>query len=1166
METNQNYCFFFLKKLSKLLIISKFALLLFLFTVPQVTAEVFSQNGMLTINESNITVRQLFQKIETKTDIAFLYNDRFTDLDAFVNANYQNTSLSDLLADVLKNTSLNYQVLENNMVVLVPKSNIEDFRVTGTITGENGQTLPGATVVEKGTTTGTVTSVNGVYEITVSGPQATLVISFMGYITQEVALAGRSVVNVELEADLTELTEVVVIGYGTRSSRDVTTSISSITSDAISQSISMTAETAMQGRMAGVQVTNPGGNPLARPQVRIRGVNTWGISNPLYVIDGVPVTEFGAGYEGLEDARATDVRGPLNIMATIDPNDIESISVLKDASAAAIYGVRAANGVILITTKRGRVGRPQVEFSSRYGRQTITQELDVLNTAQYTAHIQRVHASDPTLEISPENEGRFDPADPRYLGNSPTYNWQEALKNNGAPTQDYSLRISGATDRTDYFVSGSFSETQGALVHNELQRYSGSFKINTQINDWIKAGVNYRISQAEGRDNSFRINFWEYAMFPPWQRIYDESGPGGFAPTVEGVLPDGSYSSTKLFGQGTRLHSIASFALNEQRYETNRSLGNVYFELEPVKNLTVRAQVSMDNYQTIRYQFNDHRTSVFDYTRGDPRQIGGGSSVGTYEERNVYNNNMIKEIFINYVTSINGHNLDLLFSGMDQQYNSKYVGASTQYMTTTRDYLRRLGGENQYTSLGSDLTRHSLQGLLGRIGYNYQFTYYLDLVLRRDGSARFAPENRWGTFPAVSAAWRISNEAFMSDLDWLDDLKLRAGWGQLGNQEVRNMAYLSAIATNPTFAWGNTPDGLGNFSSAATVFAMANRDLQWERTATTNIGFDALLFGGLLFTAEYYDKNTEGILQTVALPNSVGVTQQPVDNVASVRNRGFEVALNYQGQVGDLVYNIGGNFTMNDNEVTSTYKGIPLFGQGIEEGYPLFYLRGYKLGGIFQNQSEIDAWLAQNTDDNYQLAKVGPGDFYFQDLRGAPENEGEFYTEGADGTINQYDQVYLGKSIPGHFYGFNLNLVYRVIDFGAVFTGVGDVVKFNQVRQSLEYTPGTGGNLSVDVLNSWSPENPNSTMPRIMRGDPANNFRASDYFVESAAYLRLSNIQVGYTLPRAFYTFTNDNVSNVRIYLGATNLLTLTPYKGLDPESDKYPLPRVFFMGLNARF
>lgn len=1164
-----NYCRLSVNwRLKKLLLTMKLTFVTLLVFTLQVSATVYSQTKTFNFSLKNVSVKEVFKTIETQSDFRFFYNDELSDVNRLVSLDLSNQRVEDVLSQLFDKTHVTFKVLENNLIVITPVGLInQKFPITGTVTdASTNEPIPGVNVTVEGTTLGTVTNIDGKYSLELPSTGGVLLFSFVGYNTERIQASGNNIIDVHLIPDIKKLDEVVVIGYGSRSKKDVTTSISTVNSGSIAKVVAMSPEVAMQGRMTGVQVAGTSGNPMARPTIRIRGVNTWGVSSPLYVIDGVPVTEFGSGIEGKEDARASDVRGPLNIMTLIDPNDIESISVLKDASAAAIYGVRAANGVILITTKKGQGDKPKVEFSSRYGIQNITQKIDVLNTAQYAKHVQDVYASDPTISIDPLNKDVFDPNSPKYLGNGSTYDWQEALKNKNAPTQDYSLRLSGGTQKSDYFVSMGYSNMEGTLIGSQLERYSGSFKINTQATKWLKTGVNYRITSAKGKDNDFLVTYWQAAQTPPWQPIYDPNGPGGYAPTVGGLQTDGTYKSDKLYGTGTRLNIPGLLSVNDADYKSLRNMGNAYIEIEPVKNLKIKGSVSMDMYTTNRYEFRDFRSSVFDYTAGDPRSIGGGNSVGTYGERDVYNNNLVKEITVNYNNAFGKHNIDVLFSGMDQQYNSKYTGMSTEYMTTTYSYLRRLGGENKYTNVGSDISRSALEGILGRIGYNYNSKYYLDLTLRRDGSARFAPENRWGTFPSASVAWRISSESFLSNISWLNDLKLRAGWGQLGNQEVRDLAYLSPIATNPTYAWGNNQEAIGKgyFSSGATVFGLANPNLQWEKTSTTNIGLDAVLISNLNLSVEYYNKLTTGILQEVSLPNSTGVSQQPVDNIASVRNSGIEISINYNGEVGDFHYNVGGNLTTVKNNVEKTYKDIPL--GNIEEGYSLFYLKGYKVDGIFQSQEEIDAWKETHKDANYQTAKIAPGDMYFKDVRSAPKKPNEFYTETPDSVINNYDQVYLGKTIPGFFYGLNINLDYKNFDLGAQFTGVGDVVKYNDVRAAMEYTPGTGNNLSTKVLNSWTPEHHSTSMPRVIGGDPAQNFRYSDHFVESAAYFRLSNIQLGYTLPTSFYSFTKNSVSNLRVYAGFSNLFTITKYTGLDPESDKYPTPRVFFMGLNVRF
>lgn len=1043
-------------------------------------------------------------------------------------------------------------------------------KITGIVKDNTGEAIIGASVAVKGTTIGTITDIDGKFSLEVS-PNSTLTISYIGFRTQEIPVGTQTSLNLILQEDSQSLDEVVVIGYGTRSKRDVTTAISNVGSETISKSISMSAEHAMQGTMSGVQVSGNAGSPLSRPTIRIRGTNSWGISDPLYVVDGIAITEMGAGIER-EDARVEDLRGPLNIMAMIDPNDIESISVLKDASAAAIYGVRAANGVILITTKKGRKDKPTVDFSGRFGIQTITQELDWLTTPDYVKFVNKMYASNPDISIDPLNEGLFDASSSKYLGNSPTYNWQDAVRNKKAPTQDYSVKVSGGTDNTDYYVSLGYSDQEGTIQNNYLTRYSGAVKINTKINDWVKLGINYRLVSAKGKELWGGLNYFDMSRSAPWQPIYQADGiPGynGYAYAVGGKQADGSFANTKLYGTGTRNNMLGIGKTNDATYESLRNMGTAYAEFTPLKGLTLKGQISLDMYTTTRYEFRDFDANAFDYSASDPSALGGGKSVGSYGIRDVKNYNLTEELSANYTNSFDNHNIDFLFNFSNQHYNSDFRTMESDYMTTKKKHLRFVNAEPKYTRLETGAMRWALQGYLFRMGYNYAYKYYLDVTVRRDGSARFAPENRWGTFPSFSAAWRIKNESFMEDYGWLDDLKLRVGWGQLGNQEVRDMAYLSAISQKPAFVWGNETSGYpaaGTYNDGATIYGMPNRDLTWEKTETLNVGFDAQLFQGLTFSAEYYSKVTKGILQTMDLPISVGLVEAPSANVAKVGNRGFEFSLNYQNHIRELNYTIGANLSTVRNRVLETYNGIPTGDNGrIEEGHSIWYHKAYKVAGIFQSDEEAQAWMAQTDDATYQKAKVGAGDFYFQDLRGSSSEEGKFYSEGADGKINSYDQVDIGKSIPGFFYGFNIGLDYKGFDFNAQFSGVGDVMRYNTIKANTFY-PSTGDNMTYIVDKAWTAENPSTKYPRLVLNDPAGNLRYSDFFFESGAYLRLQNLQVGYTLPQSVYNAVNNHIRNIRVYVGASNVFTITKYSGLDPENDEYPAPKVFFVGLNARF
>lgn len=1148
----------------------KITLLLLLVSLAGFSAvDSYAQATKLTLNLTNRSIKDILFQIEDQSEFRFFYNEN-VDVNKKISIDVKNNSVFDILNEILAETNIEYRVIGRQIALYNEGESFTGLAaqqsvVTGKVTNLAGESLPGVSVVIKGSSTGTITNVDGNFSIGAIGSDV-LVFSFIGMKTQEVPINNRTTLNVVLTEDVIGVEEVVVIGYGTRAKKDVTTSISAIDSKNIEKVVSMTGEMAMQGNMSGVQVSGNSGNPMFRPNIRIRGINTWGVTNPLYVVDGIPVVEYGAGIEGLEDARAADVRGPMNIMATIDPNDIESISVLKDASAAAIYGVRAANGVILITTKKGRGDKPTVEFSARYGVQNITQKVDVLNTQQYTSHIQQVYASDPTSSVAPENEGLFVQSDPRYLGNSQTYNWQDAVRVDNAPTQDYSARVIGGTDKTDYYFSVGYGNTQGTVIENYLERYSTSLKLNSQVNEFLKLGMNYRLATGNGSDEPYGFNYYERAMTPPWQPIYDENGPGGYAPTVQGLLSNGTYSSTKLYGTGTRINIPGMATLNSTTYKSMRNLGTAYVELSPFKGLKIRGSVSFDSYMFTKFSFRDYATSVFDYTAGDPRAYGGGNSVGNYEERDVKNFNIISELTVNYNKVFGDHTIDVLLNTSNQQYKSMYKGASSEYMTTTNPDLWSLGGENKYTSLGSTpWEKSALVGMMARVGYNYQSKYYLDATVRRDGSSRFAPENRWGIFPSFSAAWRMTGEEFMQSTEWLTDLKLRAGWGQLGNQEVTPWAFLSPITTKPTYAWGNDPTAIGKgyFGESATVFGMPNPDLQWEKLTTVNIGFDATILQNLTFSLEYYNKLNDNILQTVTLPGSVGLVEQPKANIASVRNTGIEASVNYTKTFGDLVLNVGGNFTTVKNTVESTYKDIPL--GNIEKGYPMYYIKGYKYGGIFQSETEVQDWLAKYSDENYETAKIKPGDTYYIDQRSAPTEPNTFYKDSLDNKINQFDQVYLGKTIPGYFYGFNLSAQYKGFDFVAQFTGVGDVDKVNNMRMQLEYTPGTGNNLSTVILDSWTPTNTDTELPRVIYGDPADNFRLSSRFVESAAYLRLSNLQIGYTLPASVYKAAHYYLKDTRLYLGLSNLFTVTKYSGFDPENDSYPAPRVVYFGVNVK-
>lgn len=1050
--------------------------------------------------------------------------------------------------------------------------------ITGKVTDEeSGEAFPGVTVVVKGTTNGTVTDIDGNYKLTVDEDAGTLVFSFVGYRTEEIAIGGRSVIDLEMSPDVQALSEVVVIGYGERERQDVVGAISDVDSEELTKSPSISPDLAMQGRMAGVFVSTPSGNPLERPTVQIRGVNTFGYTDPLYVIDGVPVFEGGAGDPS---AGIQDIRSPVNILSLINPNDIESISVLKDAAASAIYGVRAANGVVLITTKKGAKGKPKVDVSAFRGVQNVPNDIDVLTTPQYVALYQEAYANNPATDLDPE----FDPASPEYLGNRGTYDWTSPLLNKNAIMEDYSIRISGGNESTKYYTSAGYSKTEGVLKENALERYSLAMNVNSKISKIIETGVTYRLGFSDANNNS-SSDLGSMYIAPPWQPVYDPNHPTGLSPVVDLTYePNPDYNPDQrnpgpsfnlintdlLHGPATRTNPLGRQATSENTYTILRNLGNAYLQIEPLKGLRIRGNLSGDWYSNEKRSWAEYSGVVFNQTPGNHYAGHDGDAVGRFGRRDSRNWNLQKQLIISYNKAFGDHNFDITLAGEDQYTKWTFRDVSTSQVNYGWEEARnvREGVHPAYRGGFTGFQEYSMQGYMGRLSYKFRDKYYLDATLRRDGSSRFAPENRWETFPGVAVAWRISSEDFMQPVGLISDLKLRASWGTLGNQETtRGFAYLALVEQRVKYAFGADPGGLGTKLFGAAIPGLANEDLSWETVETANIGFDAGFWDNRIrLTAEYYNKTTSDIIQRVNLPANTGIQEQVDLNVASVRNRGIELVLGYTQIFGGLKINASANLTTVDNEVLTLNNGKAFNDQNgnrIEEGYPIGYLRGYKVGGIFQSQEEIDEWSNTYTD-NVGSGNPQPGDMYFQDLEGEPE-AGQQRNPVPDNVVSPNDRVYLGKTIPGYFYGLNVGATLKGFDLNIFFQGVGDVQKVNRMRQNGEGMGSNGANQWATTLDRWTAEDPSTVMPRAVRQDPNQNGRFSDRWVEDAGFLRLKNVQLGYSLPGNLLSNIGF-IERFRIYATGVNLATFTDWTGLDPENDFTPPTRQFLLGFNATF
>ena len=1107
------------------------------------------------------SVRDVFKMIESKTSFKFSYDKKDVNSTTVIDFSSNYKTVADVLVEISRQANLKFKQVNHNISVFKLSGNngvnhsndieiiIQTRNISGTVIDQdNDEGLPGVNVVEKGTSNGTVTNVNGAYTLEVA-EDATLVFSSVGYSSQEVPVGNQSVIDISMSADVQELQELVVIGYGSREKKDLTGSISQINSKDIVNGSTMTPEMAMQGRMAGVFVSHPGVDPNARPTIRIRGVSTLGYNDPLFVVDGIPVADdFGGESQ--------------NIFALINPNDIESISVLKDASATAIYGVRASNGVVLITTKRGQSGKPKINLSASYGVQNIKERYDVLQTPEYIDYIREAEANNTAQNMDPRWRAFFieDPTYPAgyYLGNSTSTNdWQEPMLNKNAAVQDYNLSISGSNDVSNYFVSAGFANMESAYKGNTMDRYSIAVNSDHKLNDWLTLGETFRYAITDrdfpgtGNANSANVNMkWTTA---PWMPVYDPDGINGYTMSIrnanDGTLIENAY------GPATADHPLGQLSMIRKRAISSRALASIYAQVELFEGLSIKGTLSYDqNLQQTETMVGED--IGFFKTWGEPSADGH-----TFQDYNTSNTNMVTEVSLLYNNSFGKHNVDVVLNAMDQFYQYRILQGD-QIMFPAFDWaIRGIQAEAppENRNVLSNQSSYALQGYMGRLSYNYDFKYYLDLTVRRDGTSRFAPGYKWGTFPSAALAWRISAEPFMQTMTWLDDLKIRASWGQTGNQYVDEFTYISLVNFNPSYSLG--PDN-ANIVPGAYLPDFPVEDLSWETVSSSAVGFDAVFLNNKFnLTAEYYYRFTDDILQTANLTLSTGVPNDPRINLAQVSNQGIELVIGYNDRFGDLGISFNSNFTTTRNRVEKLYVDQP---GGVEEGFPINYIFGYKTDGIFQTQAEVDDYKA-TMQDNGNMAQLAPGDIRFMDIYGPPEEDATgkaaFRSVGPDNLVNNLDRTFLGNRIPGHFYGFTAGADYKGFDFSITFRGIGDVQDVNWERRRGEDMEGTGRNQWISIRNRWTPENPSNTMPRAVFRDPSDNNRLSDRWVENAGFMRMDNMQLGYTIPASL--LDKVNMSSGRIFITAQNLFLLTPWTGLDPENI---IPTTVKLGTNLSF
>ncbi|MCM1151108.1 MAG: TonB-dependent receptor [Alistipes sp.] len=999
--------------------------------------------------------------------------------------------------------------------------------VSGVVTDASGEAVPGVAVIVKGTAAGTSTDMKGAYTLRASKSDV-LVFSFLGYKTQEVAVHNRMEIDVRLESDAQQLEEVVVVGYGVQKKSLVTGAISSVKGSDLETTGIMRADDALAGKTAGVQVVSNSGQPGSDVQIYVRGIGTNGTATPIYIVDGMAVS-------GIE---------------YLNPSDIESIEVLKDAASSAIYGARGGNGVVLITTRRSKEGQWRIDYDFSYGIQNIARKIDVLNAREY-AIIQNEAAanSGATLPFTDEQIASF------HRGTD----WQEAILNRNAGAQRHNVRVSAGTARSSFNGSASYLNQDGILAEGKsnFKRYTINLAAEHKLlrNDVLTVGENVVVSHVKKQSvtqNSSTAGPLVGALnMDPLTPVYDpyqtDELYGGF-----GVS---KYVSQEVVNPVARIY----YSHGRTLYTTMK--GSVFAELKFLKDFRLRGSAGVDVTWTDGFGYSP--MYKLNSTTGNTSANGASQSYDQYRRFN----------YEGYLTW--GHTYD------DKHEVSAMLGASllqrgSLALSASRNDLKIDDEEHAYISMATNSSASASGGpgnpsaivsFFGRVNYAYDNRYMMTVTVRRDGSSRFGPNNRFGTFPSVSAGWNIANESFLRDVRWLDALKLRASWGQNGNENIGDFAYLATVSTYGLGYPFGSQDANGSLAVGAAPVKVVNPDLRWETSEQTDIGLDVRLFGCLGLTLDYYVKKTKDLLVTTPVPLMLG-NSFPTANAGNVKNSGVEFAVDFQRSFGKWNVAVNGNVSYNKNKVTyvgtdtgyvtgATVQGITGAVTRMEAGHAMSYFWGYKTLGIFQNQAEIDAWV--NSEGVQIQPDARPGDFRYQDT-------------DDNGTIDDNDRVDLGNPFPTVTFGLNINVSAYGFDLGITSAGQAG----NKIFSVLRRPDLTMSNYGTWVLGRWHGEGTSNSIPRVAHADTNLNWtRPSDFYLRDGDFWRIRNITLGYTIavPEKYY------LRKVRVFASVDNVFTFTKYDGYDPEVGNggsilgsgidrgvYPRPRTVSVGLNLTF
>ena len=1020
--------------------------------------------------------------------------------------------------------------------------------VSGVITSsEDGEPLIGATVKVKGTTVGTTTDIDGNYTIKVDA-NGTLQFSYMGYEGVDRQVKGQSTINVVMDPQQDLLDEVVVVGYGTVKKSDLTGSVASVNADKLNKTPAASLSNALQGQVAGVTVNSLTGRPGAGAEVRIRGVGTVNGSSPIYVVDGV-------------------IADDINFLS---PNDIEHIEVLKDASATAIYGARGANGVIIVTTKTGSLSQPtHITFNGYIGFQQRWKKLDVMNAKDYADTYVAINGNASAKKYYAENglngwlnlyqslrSSDFYPTvyNPETNPTGFDYSqvntdWQDEVFRTGL-IQNYHLAIDGGSDKATYSLSGSWFGQEGIIIGSDYQRFTGRLNTTFQAFPWLKVGENVTFMSSvaknayESGDNSesagANIISAAFAM-APWDPTHY---PAGYV-NRNGEDLGGRISAGSAYKNVTNPFSMVEYSNPKSTNE--RFVGNFFLDLTPIKHFVLHSSFSFD-YRITRDKSFSEQYVVSSYDKRDKNFLSSSISRAAY-----WNNDNI----LTYSNDFGKNSITAMAGFTVEEYNYYSIGNSGANILNPDERNWYLSQVTEDFGTPSDgVSRNRRQSWLGRVNYSFDSKYLVTVNFRADGSSKFA-ENRWGYFPSTALAWRISRESWLQDVSWLSDLKIRAGWGKVGNDNIGNDAFVQNMFNNgPTFV--DYVLGAGQtLVNGAAVLTWVNNGGHWENTEQWSAGVDFRFWNGLLSgSVDLFLRDTNDMLMAVIAPAHVGNRYSATANVGKVRNKGLEISLDHQYEVNkNFRYSIGGNISFIDNKLTQLNGGAPIYSnyqqvQVVNQGFPLYYFWGYQYDGIFRSDDEVLETYKGYTADS---TPFHAGDAKYRDNNG-------------DGVIDDNDRVYLGSSIPKVNYGINIGAYYRDFDLQLFFQGVGGSKIYNQMRHRLE-SNGTTSVLSPIMKDAWTVDNPDGSIP-----NPKNsiNYYVSDRFLENGDYFRLKNLQIGYSLPQS--VLGKSGITQCRFYVQGSNLFTITKYKGYDPEVNggvdygNYPQSRTFLFGVNLTY